>query len=139
LIANPLFGGRPVKRIHTCDEFEAALDRVQFARDRVADLQWLISTREMPLRTYGVWGVFLHLVHDAIAAKDWSSVGELLKLYDSVQLVGKRGEMWEACYVVFLEDVRLPEEPADLRKFWQVCPPTFLQNIQRDRRIQRTR
>ena len=57
-----------MKRIQTCDEFEAALDRVRFARDRAADLQWQISTREMPLRSYELWGVFLHLVHDAIAA-----------------------------------------------------------------------
>lgn len=128
-----------MKRIQTCDDFEAALDRVRFARDRVADLQWLISSREMPLRSYGLWGVFLHLVHDAIAAKDWSSVGELLKLYDSVQLAGKRGEMWEPCYVAFLEDVRLPEDRAELRKFWQVCPPTFLREIRRDRGIQRVR
>jgi hypothetical protein len=56
-----------------------------------------------------------------------------------VQLAGKRGEMWDACYVAFLEDVRLPEDRADLRKFWQVCPPTFLREIQRDRGIQRVR
>src|SRR5688500_440913 len=102
-----LCGGRPPvsKRIQTCDEFEAALERVRFARERLPDLQWLVTTREMPLRSYGLWGVLLHLVHDAIALHDWSSVGELLKLYDCVQSAGKRGEMWEASYVAFLEDV----------------------------------
>ena len=102
-------------------------------------LAWLVTTREMPLRSYGLWAVLLCLVHDAIALHDWSSVGDLLKLYDFVELAGKRGEMWEASYVAFLEDVRLPQEPADLRKFWRVCPPTFLREIQRDRGVQRVR
>ena len=119
-----------MKRIQTCDEFEAALDRVRFARDRVPDLQWLITTREMPLRSYGLWGVLLHLVHDAIAARDWSSVRELLKLYDSVQLAGKRGEMWEASYVAFLEDVRLPGDRADLREFWRHAAKRFSADIE---------
>ena len=127
------------ERIQACDEFEAALERVRFARERLPDLQWLVTTREMPLRSYGLWGVLLHLVNDAIALHDWSSVGELLKLYDCVQSAGKRGEMWEASYVAFLEDVRLPQGPADLRKFWQVSPPTFLRELQRDRGIQRVR
>ncbi len=112
---------------------------MRFARDRLPDLQWLFATPGMPGRAYDLWSVLLHLVHDAIAQRDWSSVGELLKLYDFVQLAGKRGEMWEGSYVAFLEDVRLPQEPADLRKFWQVCPPIFLREIQHDRGIQRVR
>ena len=127
-----------MKRIQTCDEFEAALDRVRFARERIPDLQSMI-TRESSLLSYGLWSVLLHLVHEAIANKDWSSVGELLKIYDSVDLAGKRGEMWEASYVAFLEDVRLPEDRADLREFWRVCPAKFLRDIQHDRGIQRIR
>ena len=127
------------KRIRTGDEFEAALQRMSFARDRLPALQWLLVHPEMPLRAYDLWGVLLHLVHAAIARQDWSSVGELLKLYDFVELAGQRGEMWEGSYVAFVEDVRLPEEPANLRKFWHVCPPAFLREIQRDRRIGRGR
>jgi hypothetical protein len=126
-------------RIQTCDEFEAALERVRFAKDRITNLQGLLTSREMPLRAYGLWGVLLHLVHEAIAAEDWPSIGELLKLYDRAQAAGKRGEMWEACYAAFLEDIRLPDDPAKLRKFWQVCPPTFLREIERERRIRGVR
>ena len=93
----------------------------------------------MPGRAYNLWTALLHLVHDAIAQRDWSSVGELLKLYDFVELAGKRSEMREGSYVAFVEELRLPAEPADLRKFWQVCPPAFLREIQRDRRIGRGR
>jgi hypothetical protein len=127
------------KRIKTCDDFEAALDRVRFARDRIPGLQWIMTARDMPQRSYDLWTLLLHVVHDAIAQRDWYSVGELLKLYDSVHSAGDRGEMWEARIVAFLEDIRLPQEPAELREFWRVCPQTFLREIQRDRRIDRLR
>ena len=128
---------RVPKRIRTCDEFEAALRRVPFAQARLPDLDWLVTTGDMTGRAYGLWHLLLRLVHDAIAQRDWWSVGELLKLYDSVQLAGRRGEMSEASYVAFLEDVRLPDDPAELRKFWQACPPVFLREIQEHRGIHR--
>lgn len=101
------------------------------------ELESMLTTQELPGRSYDLWKQLLHLVHAAIAQRDWSSVGELLKIYDYAQLAGTRGEMWEASYVAFLEDVGLPLEPADLRKFWQVCPTNFLREIQRDRGIER--
>ena len=121
------------KRIKTCDEFEAALQRVPFARERLPDLDWIRTTQEMPWRPYDLWAILVHLVHDAIRQRNWSSVGELLKLYDSVQASGKRSEMIEGNYVAFLEEIRLPDDSAELRKFWQVCPPFFLRDIERER------
>lgn len=122
-------------RIETCVKFEEMLRKVRFARDRMTDLDCMVTTREMPGYSYGLWSLFLHLVHEAIAQRDWASLGEMLRLYDHVQSTGKAGEMYEASYVGFLEDVRLPTAPADLRKFWLACPSILLRELRRDRGI----
>jgi hypothetical protein len=54
-------------------------------------------------------------------------------LYDGVERAGPRGEMVVASYVAFLEDVRLPEDPAALREFWRHAPPAFAAAIAHDR------
>ena len=41
--------------------------------------------------------------------------------------------MHEASYVAFLEDVRLPKDPADLRQLWLHSPPAFVAAIKADR------
>ncbi len=125
------------KRINTCDEFLAALQQIPFARDRLPELDWMITSNVLPGRCYDLWHQVLSLVREAITAQDWASVGQFLKLYDAVQLAGKKGEMWEGSYVAFLEDLRLPTDPAELHKFWQVCPRVFLKDIQKARRITR--
>lgn len=121
--------------IKTCDDFQAALQRIPFAKNRIAQLDSHIDPKELPLLPYGLWHFLLDLVHQAISQQDWPATRALLNLYDQVQKAGKKSQMFEASYVAFLEDVRPPADPAHLRYFWQACPPTFLNDLQRDRGI----
>lgn len=95
-------------RIKTCDEFEAALRAVPFAKARLTAVDDArMSDSDYNLRPYVLWGALLWCVHEAIGQKDWSSLRSLLNLYDAVERGGRREEMYESSYVAFLEDVVL--------------------------------
>ena len=93
----------------------------------------LTTPVDRPGADYALWAALLSRVNDSIAAADWGRVRDLLELYDAVERAGQRGEMYEASYVAFLEDVRLPSDPAALREFWRYAPPLFSAALKRDR------
>lgn len=93
----------------------------------------LATPLDQPGGDYALWAVLLERVNDAITAADWPRLRTLLGLYDAVERAGRRGEMYEASYVAFLEDVRLPNDPASLREFWRHAPPLFTAALKRDR------
>jgi hypothetical protein len=96
----------------------------------------LTTPLDQPGGDYALWAVLLSRVNDAIAATDWPRLRTLLELYDGVERAGERGEMYDASYVAFLEDVRLPNTPAALREFWRHVPPLFAAALKRDRGLQ---
>jgi hypothetical protein len=65
----------------------------------------LAPPSDQPGAGYALWTVLLERVNNAIAASDWPRVRSLLELYDAVERAGSRGEMYEASYVAFLEDI----------------------------------
>jgi len=93
----------------------------------------LTTPLDQPGADYALWAVLLWRVNDAIAASDWARLRALLELYDAAERAGQRGEMNEASYVAFLQDVRLPSDPAALREFWRHAPPLFAAALKRDR------
>lgn len=124
------------RRISTMAEFVKALRAVPFASARLdGTYAYAISAFEggKELADYGLWNALLSLVHRAADAGDWTAVRSLLTLYDDVERAGRRGEMYEAKYVAFLEDVRLPDEPALLREFLRNSPPAFAAALKADR------
>jgi hypothetical protein len=95
-------------RIKSCVEFEIALRAVPFASARLAAFESHLHDTQIEqadLLPYALWSALLSFVHDAIAQPDWRAFHELTKLYDAVERVGRRSEMYEASYVAFLEDV----------------------------------
>ena len=125
-------------RIKTCDEFENALRAVPFAKARLAAFEDDLRDRRVnhpDLLPYALWGALREWVGTAVESQQWTAFHSLLQLYDSVQRVGKRSEMFEACYVAFLEDVYIPNDPAQRREFFRHSTPVFLADIKRDRRI----
>ena len=116
-------------RIKTTDEFANALGKVPFAATRANAFREL----ERTAGSYALWGTLLDLVHDAVAECDWDAVACTAGPYDAVARVGQSSEMFEAQYVAFLEDVRLPTDPTALRAFWRHAPPLFTSHIKADR------
>ena len=113
-------------RIRTREEFRAALEAIPAAAE-------LLGREEPQLNEYRLWFVLRDAVNGAVEQRDWETLGRLLELYEGVARVGRKSEMHEASYVAFLEDVRLPKDPADLRRFWLHSPPAFEAAIRRDR------
>jgi hypothetical protein len=114
-------------RLTTRQEFLQALSSV------LQETPTLTTPLDAPGADYALWALLLWRVNDAIAASDWSRLRSMLELYDAVERAGGRGEMHEASYVAFLEDVRLPGNPAMLREFWRHAPPLFAAAVKRDR------
>jgi hypothetical protein len=119
--------------IQTCDQFEQALRAVPFAKARLASVESRFDERDPRFRPSALWGALLDLVHAAISESDWNGLKSLLVLYDVAMKPGERSEMWDASYFAFLEDVRLPTEPARLREVWRHSPRRFIDDIKRDR------
>ena len=119
-------------RIKTRREFLEALRSVPFAAARLPEQEYRL-THDGDLSDYGLWHTLTDFVNEAIAGSDWAALPGLLSLYDAVERVGPRSEMYDASYVAFLEDVRLPTEPARLRQLWRSAPRAFTAAIQHDR------
>lgn len=122
------------KKIATCDEFAAALLTLPYGNALRSESAFN-STCE--LRSYALWRELCDRVNEAIQRRDWMAVRQLTTLYDRAMLAEKKGEMWEASYVTFLEDVRLPEDRSDLREFWRHAAKRFSADIGHDRRLRR--
>lgn len=116
-------------RIKTRNDFLDALHAIPFAAGRIRDHVLL----DEPLSEYSLWQLLKDLVHEALDEADWPALRALLALYDAVKQTGPRSEMYEASYVAFLEDIRLPTDPAQCREFWRHAPPAFAAAIKKDR------
>ena len=92
------------RRITTRAAFADAIRAVPFAAARVRRDARLFE----PLSADSLWHLLIALVNEAIERSDWPALRSLPDLYDAVDRSGTRGEMYEASYVAFLEDLRLP-------------------------------
>lgn len=71
---------------------------------------------------YGLWHLLLDLLHEAIERSDWDRLTKIVRIYAGVHRVGQRSEMFEAMYVAFEEDIKLPKDREKLRHFWRPFP-----------------
>ena len=122
------------QRIKTRRDFLEALRRTPAGREANLDM-YDIDDPNREGAEYGLWHALLRLIHGRIDARDWEGFRTLAEIFDGVERVGKRSEMWETNWVAFIEDLCLPETPKDRREFWRHAPPAFTGAVRRDRGI----
>jgi hypothetical protein len=99
-------------RIKTRRDFLEALRRIPAGREANLDM-YDIDDPDREGAEYGLWHALLRLIHERIDARDWEGFRTLAEIFDGVERVGKRSEMWETNWVAFIEDLCLPETPKD--------------------------
>lgn len=116
-------------RIKTREDFVDALHAIPFAAARIRGHVLL----DEPLSEYSLWHLSKELVHEALDESNWPALRSLLALYDAVKQAGPRSEMYEASYVAFIGDIRIPVDPAQRRELWPHAPPVFATEIKKVR------